>query len=413
MTPRGKRKLKRLSSIVTLVACLALSLPAQQAPSPAAKQGLPNAPARSQFPTLTPRSPEEREARYRSLHRVILNVLVTDASGNPVKGLTQQDFTLLDNQQPQAIASFRTVLGGAASVATHVILLIDALNNSSRAINYERKETEKFLRQGQGRLPYPTSIATLTGAGASVSQPSQDGEFLIGELQKRLSGTHPFDCAEDGLDRDVEYAMSVYGTDVLPKSGAGSQKTHAMDCLNQRFQISVSALNRLARQQENVLGRAILIWIGPGWPRLSDPEFRPDTAPIRQNFFAYLVEVSTALREAQVTLNAVSQPDLFRKAEMQSDHDNVYFNGVPTEQQVTAGSLSLQALAHQSGGRIEQDSKDIASGIDACLADVESYYVLAFDSAAATQPNEHHSLNVKVNQPGLTVRTNTVYYALP
>src|SRR5450631_2109507 len=185
--PQRQTQMKRMSWIVTLVACLAPSSLAQQAPSPAAEQGRPNAPARSQFPTLTPRSPEEREARYRSLHRVILNVLVTDASGNPVKGLTQQDFTLLDNQQPQAIASFRTVLGGAASVATHVILLLDALNNSSRAINYERKETEKFLRQG--RLPYPTSIATLTGAGASVSQPSQDGEFLIGELQKRLSGT--------------------------------------------------------------------------------------------------------------------------------------------------------------------------------------------------------------------------------
>ena len=405
--------MKRLSGLVMVVICLVLPSLAQVSPPLDAKPGRSNAPARGQFPTLIPRSPEEREATYRSLHRIILNVLVTDASGRAVKGLKQEDFTLLDNQQPQAIASFRAVLGGTPGVATHVILMLDAMNNSSRGVNYERKEIEKFLRQNQGRLTYPTSIAILSGSGASVSQPSQNGERLIGDLQGLLGRVHGFSCSEEGLDKNMEYAMSVYGTDVLPSSGAGSQKAQAMACQDQRFQLSVSALNRLATQQLNVAGRAILIWIGPGWPRLSDPGFRPDTALIRQNFFAYLVELSTTLREAQVTLNAVSQPELFRKAELQSDHDNVFFDGVPTQDQVTAGSLSLQALAHQSGGRIEEESKDIAREIGACIADAESYYVLSYDSAPSALLNEHHSLNVKVSEAGLTVRTNTVYYALP
>jgi hypothetical protein len=39
--------------------------------------------------------------------RISLDVVVTDKSGKPVPGLQQQDFTLLDDKQPQTILSFR------------------------------------------------------------------------------------------------------------------------------------------------------------------------------------------------------------------------------------------------------------------------------------------------------------------
>jgi hypothetical protein len=36
-----------------------------------------------------------------------LDIVVTDKSGNPVSGLLEQDFTLLDDKQPKPILSFR------------------------------------------------------------------------------------------------------------------------------------------------------------------------------------------------------------------------------------------------------------------------------------------------------------------
>ena len=43
--------------------------------------------------------------------RITLDVVVTDHSGKPVPGLQQQDFTLLDNKQPQPIVDFRAADG--------------------------------------------------------------------------------------------------------------------------------------------------------------------------------------------------------------------------------------------------------------------------------------------------------------
>jgi hypothetical protein len=190
-----------------------------------------------------------------------------------------------------------------------------------------------------------------------------------------------------------------------------SPPTHQAGCLNYRFQKSLTALNTIAMQQTDTPGRAILVWLGPGWPLLRDPDFREDTPAIKQNFFDFLVELSSAIREGQVTLDAVASPDLFRADEAPSDHDVRLMDGVPSEDQVTAGSLGLTVLAHQSGGQILRGTKDLATDIATCMADADTYYVLSFDSSPAMRPGELHSLRVTLDKPGLSIRTNTSYYA--
>ncbi len=338
---------------------------------------------------------------------------MSDASGKPVAGLKEEDFTLLDNGQPQALISFRQMKGSQGIAPARVMLMLDAVNNSPRDISADRKGIEQFLERSPARLAYQTSIALLSGSGATMGQPSQDRDVLIGELQTFAKGAHMFDCPDTGSDADRDSPPTTSGARDLSGLVIAPRANRADSCLNLRFQLSVSALNRLAREQENVAGRVILIWIGRGWPLLAAHEFLPDTAAIKQNFFDNLVQVTNALRAAQVTLDAVFSPDLFRGIELRSDHDNAFFNGVPDEDEVAASSLGLQILAHQSGGLILTESKDLAGEIAKCIADAESYYMLSFDSPPAASPGELHSIQVKVNRLGLKVRTNTAYYAQP
>jgi len=395
----------------TLLVCFALSLFAQDAPSPTSATGQSTSPVPPPPVTLIPRSHEERENRYLSEHRIVLNVFVSDESGKPVTGLKEEDFRLLDNGQSRRLTSFRPVEGSAGIAPVRVMFMLDAVNNSPKDIASDRKGIEQFLKQGQGRLAYPTSIAILSGSGATMGRPSQDRDALIGELRTLATDVHQFDCTDEGGGSEQVFTTINLGTGTTVLDGLHPDQKSG--CLNQRFQRSVAALMRLAAEQEDVPGRVILIWIGRGWPLLSAHEFLPDTAAIKQNFFDNLVEVSNALREAQVTLDAVFSPDLLRTVESRSDHDNAFFNGVPDEDHVTASSLGLQVLAHQSGGQILIESKDLSSEIARCIDDAESYYTLSFDSPAAVKPGEFHSIQVKVNKPGLTVRANTVYYAQP
>ena len=97
----------QLRWLTALFLCFALSSLAQQISPPSETTGQSTAPARTPPIALIPRSHEERENRYQAEHRILLNVLVTNASGQPMTGLKQEDFTILDDGQPQKVASFR------------------------------------------------------------------------------------------------------------------------------------------------------------------------------------------------------------------------------------------------------------------------------------------------------------------
>ena len=375
--------------------------------TPQATSGQSTAPAPNRPVQLIPRSAEARERTYRAEHHIILNVFVADASGNPVTGLKQEDFTLLENEQPQQIASFKAVTGSTAFAPPHVLLMLDSVNNSANSIAYARKELERFLGHNQGSLPYPVSIVRLTDSGIHAGQPSRDGRALISELRML-----PNDVHVKMRGQELPPSPTTVGHSLDPTKTMARLNPEGPD-LNQRFTLSIPALASLAAEQVNVPGRAILVWIGPGWPLLSGPGYLPDTPETQGNFFAHIVVLSTALREAQITLDAVSSPKMLRDAGLGADYYQAFLNGVPSVSQANAANMALPVLAYQSGGHVLEDSNDLAADIDKCVADAGSYYVLGFDSVPANGPDEYRSLQVKVNKPGLTVRTNTAYYAQP
>jgi VWFA-related protein len=396
----------RILWLIALFSCIAATSTAQGLPPSQSESGQSPAAAR---PTLIPRSHEEREAEYRANHRLILNVLAVDEFNRPVTGLSAQDFVLFDNGQPQELASFREVNGDQGIAPPHIMLILDAVNNNSRSIAFEIKEIGKYLGSNQGRLKFPTSIATLTPSGFDSSRTSIDGSVLSQESKTLFKDIHPYECKSSSDDVANAQPLSGHGNSNI---GLSVEKINDGNCLNERFTLSVTALNDLAAAQKNAPGRVIVIWIGPGWPLLSGPEFHPDTAEIQANFFDHIAQLSRTLREAQVTVDAVSTPDLLRKPELQNVQVKSLAEGPHTEDQATASDMALQAIATQSGGRILK-SNNIADQIARCVADVQTYYALSFDSLPSSKPDEYHSLQVKVNKPGIRVFTNTLYYAEP
>jgi VWFA-related protein len=395
-----------------LVIGFALSSAAQQTNpvSPASEpsaQSAPNATVR-----LIPRSAEERERTTHSSHHIILNVLVTDASGKPVTGLNESDFTLLDNGQPQKIASFRPLSANAEEQPLHVILLFDAVNNSARNYAAERKAAEKFLAASRGSLPWPIAIAHLSDFGAGVSPSSRDANALLTYLRSLPGEVHQSDNAGDPYTHELY--PGVRGPGALPTAQPRVQKVNLQwEDQNQRFLLSLAALNKIAVQQEDIPGRVIVIWIGPGWPLLSGPGFLPDPPEIKSSFFDHIADLSTELREAQMTVDTVATPDLLHSAGFSSGYYSPFLAAVTAPPQANAGNLALPVLASQSGGQVLDDGKDIAAEIAACLADADSWYALSFESAPSAQPDEYRTLQVKVNKPGLITRTNPAYYAEP
>ena len=363
--------------------------------------------------SLIPRTHDDRENAYRAEHRVTFNATVTDAHGVPATDLSEDDFTILDNGEPRKIATFRSLHGDAPSAYLHAILLLDSVNSTSRNIAYERRQMERFLGSNNGRLLYPMSVAVLSELGVDSSAPSQDGNALIAELERLSGKPHTVGCSEEASDESKANAGSaVIGSGGLPTPKLEAVTTRFGECENRRFRLSISQLNQLAQQQTDVPGRAILVWVGSGWPRLRGPEFRPDTPAMKRNFFNYLVDLSTALREGQITLDAVSSPELLDPADAMNAADARLEGVAVSEETVSTSSLALPVLARQTGGAV-LERKDIAASIAACIGTGASYYALSFDSPPASKAGNYHSLGVRVDKSDLNVKAPAGYYALP
>lgn len=357
-------------------------------------------PEAGQAPQLVPRSEEARRGASRRSHEIVLNVLVTDAAGQTIRGLQENNFTILDNGEDRPIMMFRP------AQPPHVVLLLDAVNGSRASYAAERKAVEKYLGSRNTPLAFPVAIGLLSAAGIDVNPESQDPMVLLNQV-RGASGIQTWKKPEQDGD-----FVTAPGT-IMPSGLHAEERYAGLSDKNRRFVLSVDALTRFALHEQDVPGRIVVVWIGAGWPLLTGPEFSADTSEMRARFFARIADLSNALRDAQVTLNAVASPGLLRNADRASGDYAPYLGAVTAPDQASAAHLALPVLAAASGGEVLDRDKDMASAIGSCLAGIDSWYSLVFQSRPSSQPDEYRSLRVRVNIPGAVVRTNTGYYAEP
>lgn len=311
--------------------------------------------------------------------RIDLDVVVTPSSGRPVTNLQQQDFTILDNKKPQSITSFHAP--GASQTPVHVILVIDAVNTSYINIAYQRGQIDKFLQANGGQLAEPTALAFFTDKGIEIQKDfATDGNELSGS----------FDSYAIGL-RDIRRSSQYAAID--------------------EFQLSLAALGELVATEAPRPGRKMILWVSPGWPLLSGPGIQLGFQQ-QQKIFATIVNLSTQLRQGHITLYNIN-PLGAGEGVGRTFYYQTFVKGVSKPGQVAVGDLGLQVLATQSGGLVLNSSNELFPLLEKCMDDAKASYQLSFDSPAAEHHDEYHSLEIRVNVPGVTARTRTGYYAQP
>ncbi|MGI4756455.1 MAG: VWA domain-containing protein [Janthinobacterium lividum] len=367
--------------------------------------------------TALPTSPqlkslEDRKAEWAAQHHIILNVVVRDPSGAPVHHLLSENVTLLDGTRSEPLQSFRELAGQQSLEPVHGVLVFDTIDTSTRELMEERKALEAFLTRKHGLLGYPLSLAVVTDAGAILGQESQKGEDLVSQLRALPLISHMDEASGTGEALSPADRMSSHDLATMPTSQANAvARAHKLSSLNRRFKSAVPALLHLVLAQQDLPGRCVLVWLGQGWPLLSESEFVADSPHARQSYFESIVAVKNAIRESQTTVYNVSLRRI--SGGDQRDYKN-FVAPVHTAEQAKAGNLSLQVLSLYSGGDVMDQSADFAQEIAACFRDAESHYVIAFDAHPAATTHEYHSLQVKiVGRPDVSVANTQGYYDEP
>lgn len=298
-----------------------------------------------------------------------LDVSVINNDGEPVSGLHREDFELLDEGRPQNILSFHAYGGQLAQPdpPTQVILFVDTFKMSSVAASRVQLAIEQFLRQNGGHLAQPVWIFGL----------SEDGFWTVAHHD-----------LTDGnlLASDLSYRSRV----VL--SGQPD---------------ALRALAYIAAGQRGKRGRKVLLWIGPGCG-VGTGVF-PANRTLGQKTFNPIYWFASLFREARLSIDELS---VDQAGPCLSEYQQ-YLSGMRTVRDANERFLYKKVLAIESGGSVIDEGRDLAAEMNRCVQRAASFYTLSFDPPLAVQSHEYHSLQVRVDRPGLVARTNTGYYDEP
>jgi len=323
-----------------------------------------------------PPAPSDEKAPEGRMH---LDVVVTDAAGNPLFGISRQDFQVFDNGHPQNVVSFQGFDGAAGKPGSllSVLLVIDTVNSGLTDVSAMRDDAETFLRQNGGHLVQPVTVLLFTDAGFEVvGHPSLDGNALAQAVHTIKPTVHTIRSAAGG-EASVE-----------------------------RFQLSGKALGAIVAHEAPIPGRKLMIWMGPGWPLLPQQEITYDTRSHALNYQA-IAELTNQLREARMVLCSAGGGSQFFVRD--------YLKPVKSERDANSDNLALQVLALHSGGRtLDHGNHSHSADLqNTCMKEAGPYYTLTFDPPRAEKPMEYHALTVGVAKPDLTVHTSAGYYAEP
>ncbi len=328
--------------------------------------------------------PVETPAATPTTGPMTLDVVVTDKAGNPIAGLKQEDFTLLDNKQPATIRSFAAhEIETANDVPQGLFLLIDDVNTNFSNVSVVRTQIENYLRGNGGHLAIPVSIFMLTDRGLSqVTGVSSDGNALADTLHQKEGSLH-----------DITRAAGFYGGE-------------------ERLDVSLKALAQLGSYLGQARGRKLVVWLGPGWPIFDNPNVI--ISPQQQRgFFSAIVGISSTLRQADVTVYSIDPLGAGDAASARTFLWESFTKPVTKPNKSDPGDLALQVFAVHSGGTVESGSNDITGEIAKCARDAKAWYTLTFDAQKPDTPDAWHDLTVKVDKPGVKVRADNGYYAQP
>lgn len=352
---------------------------------------------------------------------VEVNVIAEDKKGNPVAGLTRDDFTVLDGGHVEKIGAFSVETGGTApnrdplpanTFTNHVdraaggsvtAVLFDALNTRISDQAYARKQILDFLEQVK-----PDDRVALYALGRGVNV-LQDFTNNIDSLRGALRKYQPEMHAETEAQGPAIDPGAIQLGSWLNEFGLDLIDYYAKD----RALRTVRCLVAIADHLERVPGRKNLVWVSGGFPVWigRNSALQPDRArPDQQTFWPEIERAARALNRSNLAVYPVDARGLLAPSDYSPDRGSA---GNSPESNKDSLPHTMEVLAERTGGKAFFNNNDLGRAFRQAEKDSKVTYVLAYTPSHDEWNGEFREIKLRVTRPGVRLRYRSGYFALP
>lgn len=380
---------------------------------------------------------------HSTTHLVEVNVLVRDKKGNPVRGLTKDDFTILDEGQQQKIELFYGDVETPVATATPPlppnvytnrfavpgnvsVILFDALNTTIQDQQYARDQVIKVLHQL-----------------------SPDDHVAIYLLTRRLQILHDFTFDLKALLHAVDQFSGIDAAHVdsslttpsgdqnagTPPAGgdfsyadgdmtlagflAGVSSQRYEDYVNvDRALITANAFEAIADHLANIPGRKSVVWISGSFPLAIGMDSNATQLSSREirSFEGDIKRATRALNQSDIAVYPVDARGLLSPSQFGGKGRPITFGVRPPTLNTGPDQnnfATMELLANRTGGKSFYNQNDLEKGVRFALNDGKSSYSLGFYPTHGNWDGKFHEIKVVVKTAGTQVRYRKGYFATP
>jgi VWFA-related protein len=420
----------------TLVVCLLVTCVAQAGAQIISGSG--RNPSPRGVPTIqldTDLGPNRQPSFRAAVTRVQVSVRVLDADGQPVRGLTADDFTISEEGAPQRISSFQSYRFSPAAMQLHDVPPTGPLSaTTSPVTNAYTSEARVFALVIDDLHIHPRRTERARAIGRDLVARLHPSDLLLVATTSGRHATLVFSRDRTAALRTIDAAFGQRLVDptseMLQHPGrhekggggyasqglAGSQQQRVM-----QLEMAYETITRVAAHAIDIPGRRkTLLYVSEGSPIGSTVNASGQVAGSGSANVA-LQNAMAAATVADMAIYTVTPTGLDVPGEFLIESNGRAVDGFGrdiTHEQVASvvaeflqTKWQLRDMASLTGGLALIDTNDASGALTRVMDDASEYYVLSYEPDKPAKNDKFRKIDVKVNRPNVRLVVRRGYAA--
>jgi VWFA-related protein len=392
---------------------------------------------------------------------VLLDIVVRDRRGRPVRDLRQDEIAVLEDGVPRELKAFRLVEGtpmaaGVGAVPqpgvsqpdplrriTLVSLVFDHLSQNGRKL--AQKAAHDYLTKPMAPGQW-VAVFSLDNRLHMIQDFTRDPAQLAAAIDRGAAmamrenaASLPGESRERPREANQELAQVASG-----QAGAGAPANPGQDPVEKQFRETIQRMQTLAtaiettqrghatlyplmalaKAQGALEGRKAILFFSEGLqvpPSVEEAFQAAISEANRANVSVYTIDArgldtGRDLQAAGAALDKagrVSQQAMAKQGADGTSMEEVLNDELVLTSLRANTQSSLRELAESTGGVMVANTNDLGKGLERVTSDLASYYEIAYVPQGGEADGKFRKIEVKVARKGVDVTSRSGYFALP